>query len=285
MTALALLGTGTMGLPMARNLARAGLAVAAWNRSPERAYALAADGVRLAPDAADAAAGAEVLVTMLADGPAVAAAAGPALTALAPGAVWIQMSTVGASACARLAALADEHGVAFVDAPVLGSRQPAEDGELVVLASGPDGERERVAPVLDAVGRRTLWLGAAGAGSALKVVINAWLMGITAVLGETVALSERLGVDLAAFLDATEGAEIGALYTRHNTPAMAAREFPLAFPLALATKDAALALEAAGDDHALRVLAATHAQFARAEALGHGADDWAAVIYAALSDA
>jgi 3-hydroxyisobutyrate dehydrogenase len=284
MTAVALLGTGTMGRPIARNLARAGHAVSAWNRTRDRAAPLAADGVRVAASAAEAAEGAEALVTMLADGPTVEAVAGPALAALTSGAVWVQMSTVGVPAGERLAALAADHGVAYVDAPVLGSREPAETAELVVLASGPEAERGRVDPLLAAVGRRTLWLGPAGAGSALKVVVNAWLMAITAALGETVALAERLRVDPMVFLDVTDGAEIGALYTRHNAAAMAARDFPLAFPLALAAKDAALALEAAGGDPALRVLAATHAQFARADALGLGDSDWAAVVHAALGE-
>jgi 3-hydroxyisobutyrate dehydrogenase len=286
MTAVAVLGTGVMGAPMAANLARAGLSVTAWNRTAAKATALAGDGVRAAATPAAAADGAGVLVTMLADGAAIEAAAGAAgaLAALAPGAVWVQMSTVGPAAAEQLSGLAAEHGVTYVDAPVLGSRAPAESGELVVLASGPDAARERCAPVLDAVGRRTLWLGPAPAGSRLKVVVNAWLMSTTAALAETLALAESLDVDPAGFLDVTDNGAIGALYTELNAAAMVARSFPTQFPLALAAKDAALALEAAGDDAGrLRVLQATHAQFARAVDQGHGARDWAAVIYAALA--
>jgi 3-hydroxyisobutyrate dehydrogenase len=285
--AVAVLGTGTMGAPMARNLARAGLPVAAWNRTPAKAEALAAEGVRTAGTPRAAAAEAEVLVTMLADGPAVEAVVrGPdgALDALPDGAIWIQMSTVGAAAAERLAALAAEHGVGFVDAPVLGSAEPAERGELIVLASGPDEVRDRCGPVFDAVGNRVFWLGPAGVGSRLKVVVNAWLMSTTAALGETVALAEKLDVDPAQFLEVTDRGALGALYTELNGPAMAERSFPLNFPLELATKDAALALEAAAEDVDLRVFAATHAQFARAEELGHGRRDWAAVICAALGE-
>ncbi len=278
----AFLGTGVMGAPMARNLARAGIEVTAWNRTAAKAQALAGDGVRPCGSAAEAAEGAGVLVTMLADAAAVEAAAGDALAALAPDAVWIQMSTVGAAGADRLGELAAAHGVAYVDAPVLGSREPAENGELVVLASGPDGVRERCAPVFDAVAQRTTWVGAAGAGSRLKIVVNAWLMSTTAALAETLALAEGLGVESADFLDVTGDGDIGALYTRLNAPAMAAREFPLNFPVALAAKDAGLALEAAGDGaETLRVLAATHRQYERAVELGHGDDDWAAVIRAA----
>jgi 3-hydroxyisobutyrate dehydrogenase len=280
---IAVLGTGTMGAPMARNLARAGLPVVAWNRTPAKAEALAADGVRPAATPEAAVAEADVLVTMLADGPAIEAVLGGpdgALAALPDGAVWIQMSTVGAPAADRLAVLAADHDVRFVDAPVLGSAEPARRGELTILASGPDEVRDRCAPVFDAVGARTIWLGPAGMGSRLKVVVNAWLMSTTAALAETIALAERLDVDPASFLDVTDRGAIGALYTDLNGPAMAERAFPLNFPLELATKDAALALEAAGDAADLRVFAATHAQFARAEELGHGRRDWAAVILA-----
>jgi 3-hydroxyisobutyrate dehydrogenase len=280
---VALLGTGTMGAPMARNLARAGLPVVAWNRTQAKAEALAVDGVRPADTPEGAAADADVLVTMLADGPVTEALLGGpdgALAAMPAGAVWIQMGTVGAPAADRLAALAADHDVQFVDAPVLGSAGPAQRGELTILASGPDDLRDRCAPVFEAVGARTFWLGPAGTGSRLKVVVNAWLMSTTAALAETIALAERLEVDPEAFLDVTNRGAPAALYTDLNGPAMAKREFPLNFPLEHATKDAGLALEAAGDGPDLRVFAATHAQFARAEELGHGRRDWAAVILA-----
>lgn len=286
-TAVALLGTGTMGAPMARNLVRAGLPVVAWNRTPEKAEALVPDGVRTSDTPGGAVADVDVLVTMLADGPVIESVLGGpdgALAALPEAAVWIQMSTVGPSAAGRLAALAADRGIDFVDAPVLGSYEPAVRGELIVLASGPEDARDRCAPVLDAVGARTFWLGPAGAGSRLKVVVNAWLMSTTAALAETIALAEELDVDPASFFEVTDRGGMGALYTDLNGPAMVARDFPLNFPLALATKDAALALEAAGDASRLKVFAATREQFARAEELGHGARDWAAVIHAAVGE-
>jgi 3-hydroxyisobutyrate dehydrogenase len=280
---VAFLGTGTMGAPMARNVARSGLPVAAWNRTREKADALAEDGVRPADTPEAAVADADVLVTMLADGSVTEAVLGGPegpLAALPAGAIWIQMATVGAPAADRLAALANEHDVQFVDAPVLGSAGPAQRGELTILASGPEEMRDRCAPVLDAVGARTFWLGPAGTGSRLKVVVNAWLMSTTAALAETIALAERLDVDPESFLEVTNRGAPAALYTDLNGPAMAGREFPLNFPLEHATKDAALALEAAGDAAGLRVFEATYAQFARAQELGHGRRDWAAVILA-----
>jgi 3-hydroxyisobutyrate dehydrogenase len=284
---VAVLGTGTMGAPMARNLARAGLPVVAWNRTPAKAEALVADGVRAVAAPAAAVADADVLVTMLADAAAIeAVVSGPEgpLAALPDSAIWIQMSTVGAPGASRLAALAAEHGVGFVDAPVLGSSGPAERGELAVLASGPHELRDACAPIFDAVGRRTFWLGPAGLGSRLKVVVNAWLMATTAALGETIALAEKLDVDPALFLEVTDRGAVAARYVDLYGPAMTAREFPVTFPLQLATKDAHLALEAAAGRAELRIFEATHAQFARAEELGHGRSDWAAVVCAALGE-
>jgi 3-hydroxyisobutyrate dehydrogenase len=275
-----------MGAPMARNVARSGCAVSAWNRSPGKARPLADAGVHVAETAFAAAEGCDVLVTMLADATAVDAlmtGPGGVLEALADGAVWIQMSTVGVPATERLAAVAAHHGAGFVDAPVLGSREPAESGELIVLASGPVDLRDRCAPVLSAVGTRTLWLATAGMGSALKVVVNAWLMASAVALAETLALGEALGVDADAFFDVTDRGAIGALYTDLNATAMVNRSFTPRFPLALAAKDAALALECSGETH-VAVLEASQAQFARAVDLGHGELDWSAVLYAALPD-
>src|SRR5438067_7125626 len=171
---VAVLGAGgTMGFPMARNMARAGLGVRAWNRSAEKAEPLKEAGVAVASTPAEAADRAQAIVTMLADAEAVLESMDGdegALAGVSEGATWIQMSTLGIEGTERCAELADERGIAFVDAPVLGTKQPAEKGELVVLASGPEDSRERVAPIFDAVGKQTIWAGEAGAGSRLKLV-------------------------------------------------------------------------------------------------------------------
>ena len=137
---IAVLGTGTIGEPVARNLGRAGFAVRAWNRTRAKAEPLAADGVTIAGSPAEAVAGADVFLTLLSDGDAVedVVARHGAAESARESAVWIQSSTVGLAATERLEALADEHGLVFVDAPVLGTREPAEKGELVVFASGPE---------------------------------------------------------------------------------------------------------------------------------------------------
>src|SRR5205807_1209873 len=113
--------------------------------------------------------------------------------------------TIGVAATERCASLAADAGVSFVDAPVLGTKAPAEAGELVVLASGPDEARESCDPIFDTVGKKTLWLGEAGAGTRLKLVTNAWLVAVVEGIAETFAFAEGLGVDPSSFLEAVAG--------------------------------------------------------------------------------
>src|SRR5215210_8052306 len=167
-TKVAVLGTGIMGAAMARNLLSAGMQVCAWNRSREKAEPLEKDGAEVTGNPADAARGADFLLTMLADADVIEEAVqGDVLSALAEDGVWLQMSTVGEAGSDRLAGMAAHHGVSYVDAPVLGTKQPAEQGQLIVLASGPEEVREQSEQVFDAVGSKTLWLGEAGEGSRL----------------------------------------------------------------------------------------------------------------------
>jgi 3-hydroxyisobutyrate dehydrogenase len=273
------LGTGIMGAPMARNIARAGHDVTVWNRT--RAKAEAVEGARVADSPKAAAAGVEVVLTMLADGDVVEQTMREALQALPREAVWIQSSTVGVDATERLQELAAEHGVAFVDAPVLGTKQPAEDGNLVVLASGPEEMRERVQPVFDAVGQRTMWLGPAGTGSRLKLVANNWVLDVVEAIAETFALAGALGLDGNLFLDAIRGGGLDMGYAHLKGAQIVARDFPASFPLALAEKDARLVLEAA-EAHGLRLglTETVRAQFRRAIELGHGDEDMASTFYA-----
>jgi 3-hydroxyisobutyrate dehydrogenase len=277
---VAVLGTGIMGAPIARNLRAAGFRVRAWNRTPEKAEALADDGVEPADAIVDAVRGADVVITMLADGDAVEAVAAEALGAM-DGAVLAQTSTIGPEATARVAERAGQAGVAFVDAPVLGTKAPAEEGKLTVLASGAEDVRERVDPLFDAIGAKTLWLGEVGAGSRLKLVINTWLLALTEGLAEAIALAESLDVDPQTFLDAIDGGPMGAPYANMKGKLMIERDFPPSFPLELALKDARLALGAA-EAQGLRLgaLAAIAEQMQRAVESGHGKDDMAATIHA-----
>src|SRR5690349_22811868 len=144
--AIAFLGTGRMGAPMAANLAHGGFDVRVWNRTPSRAEALAADGAAVASSPAEAVRGAAIVITMLADGPATEqAATGPdGLLTADPGTIWVQMATVGAEWTARLARIAGARGIVFVDAPVSGSEGPAQAGQLVILASGPHQVQDEI---------------------------------------------------------------------------------------------------------------------------------------------
>jgi 3-hydroxyisobutyrate dehydrogenase len=264
---------------MARNLAAAGNDVTVWNRT--RAKAEAVEGARVADTPKEAVAAVQVALTMLSDGAAVEHTMRDALPALPREAAWVQSSTVGVDATERLQGLAAEHGVAFVDAPVLGTKKPAEDGNLVVLASGPEQVRERVQPLFDVVGQRTIWLGPAGGGSRLKLVANNWVLSLVEAIGETFALAGALGLDGNLFLEAIRGGGLDVGYAHLKGAQILARDFPASFPLELAEKDARLVLEAA-EAHGLR-LALTEtvrAQFRRAIELGHGDEDVASTFYA-----
>jgi 3-hydroxyisobutyrate dehydrogenase len=250
---IAVLGAGgTMGFGMARNLARAGHQVQAWNRSREKAEPLGEDGARIADSPEEAAAGAEVVLTMLADTDAVVDTIESALDARPSHEelVWLQMSTIGERGTERCIELARERSVAFVDAPVLGTKEPALKGELVVMASGPSELQGRLAPIFDAVGKRTMWVGEAGAGTRLKLATNSWILTVVEGSAETFALAEGLGLDPQLVLDAVSGGPLDLPYLQVKGKAIIEREFDPSFKLALAAKDAAL-IEEAVQEHDL----------------------------------
>ena len=282
-TKVAVLGTGIMGAAMARNLLSNDMEVRAWNRSREKAEPLKEDGAEVVDSPADAARGADFLLTMLADADAIEdAVSDGALPALAEDGVWLQMSTVGEGGNERLLGLAADHGVAYVDAPVLGTKQPAEQGQLVVLASGPEEVRERSEQVFDALGSKTVWLGEAGEGSRLKLVVNNWIVGILGVLAETVAFANTIGVDPAKFLETIEGGPLGLPYAQIKGNMMIEEDFPTSFSANLARKDAGLVLDAAeAHDQRMRITEAVAARFDEAIRAGHGEEDMAAVYRAA----
>lgn len=280
--AVAVLGTGLMGAGMAESLARAGLAVTVWNRSAEKAAPLGEAGATVAVDPATAVAGADVVVTMLFDADAAEQVMREALPAIESGAVWVQAGTVGLAGVARLAELAVEHGVEFVDAPVLGTRKPAEAGKLIVLAAGSEGVRERVAAVFEAIGSRTVWVGGQpGDGHRLKLAANAWVLSVTTATAQSVALTRSLGLDPRMFLDVIAGGPLDCDYAQLKGSAMIDGTFPLAFALSGALKDSGLiveAMESAGVNSGL--MRAIQEEFHRAALDGLGDEDMAAVVSA-----
>ncbi|MEV8614843.1 NAD(P)-dependent oxidoreductase [Amycolatopsis sp. NPDC051373] len=281
MTTVAFLGTGIMGHPMAANLVRAGVSLRVWNRTRGKAEPLAADGATVADTPAEAAAGADVLVTMLSDGPTVAEVF--AAAEVKAGTVWLQMSTVGTEWIATLAEAAEKAGVVFVDCPVMGTKVPAEQAQLQVLAAGPDDVHETAAPIFDAVGSRTRWLGTEpGTATRLKLVMNAWVLALTNGTAESLALARALGVDPQLFFDVMEGTGFDVGYARMKGPLMLSGDYPTSFPAAMAAKDARLVVEAAGDAVDVAGAAATLAHLQAAVDAGHGEEDMA-VLYRAVA--
>ncbi len=284
---VALLGTGIMGTGMARNMLKAGIPLRVWNRTRSRAEPLETEGAAVCSDPAEAVRGADIIVTMLSDGPAVfeaMTAAGPGLT---PGQIWVQAATVGLAWLDELAELGRDRALVLIDAPVLGTRKPAEEGQLTVLAGGPDGAsdsvRERVRPVFNAVGRKTVWLDEVGAATRLKLVANSWITALNVAVGESVALAEALDVAPETFLEAVQGGLADSAYLHLKARAIIDDDYTPSFSVALAGKDARLIKEA-GEAAGLRMDVATAAaeRLARAAELGHAEDDMAAAYFASF---
>ncbi|MFB0614401.1 NAD(P)-dependent oxidoreductase [Streptomyces sp. AGS-58] len=284
---VSVLGTGIMGAAMARNLVRAGHTVRAWNRTRAKAEPLAADGAHVAGTPAEAVEGADAVLTMLYDGRAVLDVLREAAPALRPGTLWAQSTTAGTEAIGELAAFAHEHGLVFFDAPVLGTREPAEAGRLLVLAAGPSEHRDAVTPVFDAVGSRTVWTGedgAAGSATRLKLVANSWVIAATAAAGEAMALAQALGVNPQSFFDAIDGGPLDMAYLRVKSGLILDGQLsPAQFAVDTAAKDARLIVEAgAREGVRLDVAAASAERLERAAAQGHGAEDMAAAYFASF---
>jgi 3-hydroxyisobutyrate dehydrogenase len=277
---VALLGTGTMGVGMTHSMLRAGLAVTVWNRSPERAQPLAEDGATVAGSVAEAVQDADVVVTMLFDEPAVTAVITEAAAAMRPGAVWVQSSTVGRRGTADLAAFAAEHALTMLDAPVVGTKQPAEGGTLTVLASGEEAARAVAQPVFDAIGAKTVWVGTEiGAASALKLVANAWVATLTAGTAQGIQLTRALGLDPRLFLETVSGGAADSPYLQAKGAAILEERLAPQFALDGLLKDLRLIREAASASRVPTTLIdALVAAFATASEEGHGGEDIAAVV-------
>jgi 3-hydroxyisobutyrate dehydrogenase len=249
---VAVLGIGAMGHAMATSILRAGIPTIVWNRSPAPTRDLAELGADVADTPADAARRAAIVITMVTDTDAVIAIARDQgmLAALAPGAVWAQMSTIGVAGIERVAAMvaAERPEVTLLDAPVSGSRDPAERGQLTIFASGPEAARPRVASLFDALGQRTIWVGAVGAGSRLKLVNNTLVAFAAEGVANAAALAGRLGLATEQVIQALAGSPLVAPWQAAKLQRIATGEFSAQFALSLALKDVRLALQAADDD-------------------------------------
>jgi 3-hydroxyisobutyrate dehydrogenase len=274
LTETAFLGIGSMGHGMATSALRAGIPTIVWNRDPEATRDLAELGAEVAETAADAARRAAIVVTMVTDADAVVSIARDQgmLGALAPNAIWAQMSTIGVAGIERVAALVDAErpDVTLLDAPVSGSKVPAEQGQLTIFASGPDEARSHVGPLFEALGQRTIWVGAVGAGSRLKLVNNTWLAFTAEAVAASLALARRSGLETERVVDALGGSTLVSTWQAAKLQRIAAGEYSPQFALSLALKDVHLALQAADDG--------------RFAALASLADEWQQAVDDGLGD-
>jgi 3-hydroxyisobutyrate dehydrogenase len=276
---IAFLGAGRMGAPMAANLARAGFRVQVWDRTASHAAALIQEGVTAEASPAAAVKGAQILITMLADGAATdQALRGPdGELEIGPGLIWVQMATVGMEWTQRFVNTATHYQMSFFDAPVSGSQGPAQDGKLTILASGPSWMQKAVAPVFGALGR-VAWLGPAGNGTRAKLVLNNWLADLVETTAETLSFARQLDLDPAAIVDLLESTPLGSPYAVQKARTMLTGDFTPAFALKHALKDAELAAQAAQDSGAeLTLTSALLPRWQRAAASGHADDDLAAI--------
>jgi 3-hydroxyisobutyrate dehydrogenase len=273
--AVAVLGTGIMGSAMARRLLGAGLRTMVWDRSTSATAPLGDAGAYVGKSAVDAVEGARVVITMLPTaGIADSVMFGDGVySALADGAVWAQMGTIGVKATLDFAGRVTQSrpDVMFVDAPVSGSKGPAGAGQLLILASGPREAEPVVRPAFSAIGRKTVWLGAAGQGSRLKLVVNAYMSIMIEGVAEALEMAEKMGIDSETLADAISGGPLDAPIADAKLHLMERGEYAPEFPLEWALKDVDLALEESGER--LPVLSALSAQWHAAVDAGHGRED------------
>jgi 3-hydroxyisobutyrate dehydrogenase len=272
---VAVLGIGAMGHGMATSALRAGIPTIVWNRNQTATRDLAELGATVSPTAADAARAAQIVVTMVTDADAVISIARDegVLAALAPGAILVQMSTIGVAGIEHVAAMVttERPDVVLLDAPVSGSKDPAAQGKLTIFASGPGKARSRVAPLFDALGQRTIWAGDIGNGSRLKLVANTWLAFAAEAVAASVALARGLGLEIEQVVDALDGNPLMSPWQEAKLHRMAKGEYSAQFALSLALKDVRLAEDAA--DGRLGALACLADEWQRAVDHGLGHED------------
>ncbi len=271
-----------MGSGMAANLLKAGFSLAVYNRTAAKAVPFREQGARVAATPADAARGAEVILSILADDPASREAwtgADGALAAADPGAVLIESSTVSPAWIAELGTLATARGLDLLDAPVTGSRVQAASGQLNFLVGGSDAALAKAAPVLDAMGKATIYLGPAGSGAKMKL-LNNFLCGVqVASLAEGLAWLERSGLDREKALDVLKNGAPGSPLLAGISARMTSGDYSVNFLLRLMAKDLAYAAAAAEETGVtLSTAANAGALFNRAINAGYGEQDMASVV-------
>jgi 3-hydroxyisobutyrate dehydrogenase len=279
---IALLGLGLMGAGMAGRLLAAGFPLTVYNRSRDRAAALAKNGARVANSPREAVANAEIVIAMLSDDAAsraVWSGDDGALAGVKAGSVLIESSTLSVDWVKELASTAAGRGCELLDAPVTGSRPQAAAGELVFLVGGSDANLARARPVLEVMGKQIIHLGPTGSGAMVKL-INNFVCGVqVAAIAEAIALIERTGLDRDAALAVLTGGAPGSPVVKALSARMMAHDYTPNFLLRLMAKDLAYAQrEAAAHALSLTTAAAATAIFDRAIAAKLGEKDFSAII-------
>jgi 3-hydroxyisobutyrate dehydrogenase len=265
-TRIGLLGVGLMGSAMAKRLLDRGVALVAWDRDSEHLQDLRGRGGEVADGPSQVFSNTTVVITMLPTADVVLDVVKPLLDDWPEGTVWLQMSSVGAAEADQLTALAEQHGITLVDAPVSGSTHPAEEGQLTILASGPESARSALEPIFDALASRVLWVGQAGMGSRLKLAANHWMITMVGALAESMHLCDAMGLDQGQFVALLDGGPLGSAYALQKLDEMRRHEYPAGFPVRLALKDMELVREVEQNSHAeMPVLDAVLERFVAAD--------------------
>lgn len=275
-------GLGIMGSAMAENLIKAGFHVTVWNRSADKCTLLAALGARVADSPRAVAECSDVVIAMMANPLAVRSVRDGAeglIAGLKPGTGYLDMSTVDVETSIESARLAHEKGALFLEAPVAGSRKPAEDATLTIMASGDRTLYDRSLPALEKMGKKILFLGDVGNASRMKLANNLVMSGVLTALCEGMALAAGSGLDTGQFLEVLDSGAVSNPMFRLKGPQIAAnKEFPTAFPLKHMQKDLRLALRLAEEiGQPLFATATVNELYKKALAEGLGESDFAAV--------
>ena len=273
-----ILGVGLMGSAMAGRLLDQGIAVSAWDRDRGRARALRDRGATAPDEPGEVLRDAQAVITMLPTAGVILDVVEPLLGAWPKDTIWLQMSSVGAAEADQLTQVAEAHAVTIIDAPVSGSTHPAEQGQLTILASGPDSARTSLEPVFAELASRVLWVGEAGMGSRLKLATNHWMISAVAALAESMQLCDAMGLDQRHFIELLDGGPLGSAYAMQKLDEMQRHEYPAGFPVRLALKDLELVREIEQSSEAtMPLLDVVHERFATASR--NFADDDLAAIY------
>jgi 3-hydroxyisobutyrate dehydrogenase len=278
----AVIGTGIMGSEIALNLLKGGFSVRAWNRTPDKLERLVSQGAIPCPTPADAAGGAAFVITMLPDAAttrSVIVGETGAGAGFEPGAIWLQMGTLGLEGTLQLAEIARTFGVAFVDCPVVGSKVPASRGELVVLAAMDEPYREACEALFEPIARKVVWLNETGQASILKLAVNQWIVSVFGLLAESMGYARALGLEPTWFLEALSGGPTWPPAADARAKAMIEGVYgETSWSVDMAVKDARLILAAADEAHTtLPITQAVNALLLETTASGLGSRDIAAV--------